>query len=444
MFDWANQPFFTLVITFIFAPYFTSVVVGDPTEGQALWGYAQSVAGVLIAVFSPILGSIADVGGPRKPWLLSFQALTVAACLLLWLALPGVPGGVVPILAVVVVATVAAEFSIVFNNAMLPSLTVEARMGRLSGFAWGLGYVGGLVTLFFVLAAFSMPDQPLFGLDKAAHEHDRIVGPLTAVWIAIFVIPLFLFTPDAPRSGVGKVEAVRQGLRRIQATVRKMGRFRNLGLFFVARMFYFDGLSAIFAFGGIYAAGIFGWDTTSLGIFGIILTVFAALGAFVGGWLDDRFGSKKTILFALSGLLVATLGVVSIGVDASDPEIRRDTLFFFLTVETAVAKDAPLFGTLAEQVFLGFGILLGVFGGPMQAASRTMVSRLSPPSMIGEFYGLFALSGKATAFLAPLVIAVVTAATASQRAGIATILVFLVAGLVLLIPVREERAEAVH
>ncbi len=444
LFDWANQPFFTLITTFIFAPYFTSVVVGDPIHGQAVWGYTQSVAGALIAVFSPIFGSMADAAGPRKPWILFFQALCVIACFVLWFALPGAPGGIFPILAVIVAATVAAEFSIVFNNAMLPGLTREDRMGRLSGNAWALGYLGGLVSLIFFLIAFNLPDQPLFGLDRTTHEHDRVVGPLTAVWIIVFVIPFFLFTPDAPRSGLKRFRAAKQGLRQLRATVRKLDQFRNMGLFLIAHMIYFDGLSAIFAFGGIYAKGIFGWDTLSLGVFGIILTIFAAIGAFLGGWVDDRLGSKRTILMAIIGILVATTGVVSISVDGSDPGLRRDTLFFFLTVETPVAQNPPLFGTLAEQVFLGFGIMLGIFGGPMQAASRTMVSRLAPPSMVGEFYGLYALSGKATAFLAPLAIAIVTDAFASQRAGIATILVFLAVGFILLLPVREERAAAVH
>jgi UMF1 family MFS transporter len=440
LFDWANQPYFTLITTFIFAPYFTSYVVGDPTHGQAIWGYALAIAGVIIAFASPVMGAIADAAGPRKPWIAAFQVVCIVSCALLWLARPGAgPDELTLILALVIMASTSAEFSIVFNNAMLPGLVGESRIGRLSGYAWGLGYVGGLLSLTVVLTAFTMAETPLLGLDKTAHEHDRIVGPLTAVWIALFVLPLFLFTPDVPSSAVGRMAAVRAGIGQLWGTLRKLRHYRNVVQFLVARMLYFDGLSAIFVFGGIYASGIFGWTTTDLGVFGIILTIFAAVGAAAGGWLDDRIGSKRTAMWAVCGLALATLGVVSVSVDGVGTPERRDTIFYFFTYAVPHAPGG-MFNTLAEQVFLGFGILIGVCGGPAQAASRTMVSRLAPTDMIGEFYGLYALSGKATAFMAPLAVAAVTDAFDSQRAGISTILIFLIVGLVLLLPVREERA----
>ena len=442
LFDWANQPYFTLVTTFIFAPYFTSYVVGNAIRGQELWGYGQAVAGLCIALLSPVMGAMADASGRRKPWILVFQALGALSCAGLWLALPGAADrDVVMILGLVVLASLGAEFATLFNNAMLPSLTSVARLGRLSGYAWGLGYLGGLVSLGFVLGGFSLPEVPLFSLDKASHEHDRMVGPLSAVWMVIFILPLFLFTPDIPPSGLGRAQSVRQGLRQLAGTLRHLRHYRNIMQFLIARMIYFDGLSAIFAFGGIYAAGSFGWTTTNLGIFGIIITIFAAVGAVVGGWLDDHIGSKKTIILAVAGLIIATLGIVSITVDGLGTAARTDTIFFFVHYAVA-APGEGMFTTLAEQVFLIFGIMIGIFGGPAQAASRTMVSRLAPPAMIGEFYGLYALSGKATAFIAPLVVGLVTGMAQSQRAGVAAILVFLVVGLLLLLPVREERLEA--
>ncbi len=442
LFDWANQPYFTLVTTFIFAPYFTSFVVGDAIRGQELWGYGQAIAGLCIALLSPVMGAMADAAGPRKPWIVAFQALSVLACAGLWLALPGAADSdLVMILGFVILASLGVEFSTVFNNAMLPNLASRVRLGRLSGHAWALGYLGGLVSLGFVLTGFSLPETPLFGIDKASHEHDRMVGPLSAVWMVIFVLPLLLFTPDAPPSGLRPAQAARQGLRQLAGTLRALPHYRNVMLFFIARMIYFDGLSAVFAFGGIYAAGSFGWTTTNLGIFGIILTIFAAIGAVVGGWLDDRIGSKKTILFAIFGLIVATLGIVSITVDGLATEARTDTILFFIHYAVAPPGEG-MFTTLTEQVFLFFGILIGIFGGPAQAASRTMVSRLVPPEKIGEFYGLYALSGKATAFIAPLTVGVVTGFAQSQRAGIAIILVFLILGLILMLPVREERTEA--
>jgi len=445
LFDWANQPYFTLITTFIFAPYFTSFVVGDPTRGQELWGYGQALAGLIIAIGSPIMGAMADASGPRKPWIFVFQLLCIAACAGLWIAAPGAAtGDLVLILGLVVIAGIGAEFSIVFTNAMLPGLTSETHLGRLSGYAWALGYLGGLVSLAFVLTAFSLAEVPLFGLDKSMHEHDRIVGPLTALWILVFVLPLFLFTPDAPRSGLGYAAASRRGLSQLWETLKSLRNYRNVLLFLIGRMFYFDGLTAIFAFGGIYAAGIFGWTTTDLGIFGIILTIFAAVGAALGGRLDDRIGSKRTILLAVAGLIVATLGVVSISVEGTGTPERVDTILFFYTYAPAVGADSGMFSTPAEAVFLLFGILIGICGGPAQAASRTMVSRLVEPSMVGEFYGLYALSGKATAFLAPFAVAVVTGLYDSQRAGVSVILVFLAVGLLLMLPVREERSQAVH
>jgi UMF1 family MFS transporter len=430
-FDWANQPFFTLITTFIFAPYFTAFVVGDPTEGQVLWGYVQAAAGASIALLSPVLGSIADASGRRKPWILVFQVISIIACWMLWYALPGAPDGIVGILVAVTIATVAAEFSIVFSNAMLPSLTSEGRIGRLSGYSWALGYAGGLVTLFFVLLAFSLPETPMFGLDRASHEHDRIVGPLSAVWMAVFIIPLFLFTPDAPASGIGAVQAVRDGLKRIAGTLRHLRDYKMIGLFLLARMFYYDGLTAVFAFGGIYAQGVFGWDSSRLGIFGIVLVIFAMAGAAAGGWLDDRMGSKPTILVAIGGMLIATLGVVSV---SATGETGQFQVLFALTV-SGPTEGSALLSTPAELVFLVFGIMLGIFGGPMQAASRTLLARLAPADMIGEFYGLYALSGKATAFLAPLVVAIVTSTTDSQRAGISTLIAFFIIGGLLLLPV---------
>ena len=435
MFDWANQPFFTLITTFIFAPYFVSFVVGDAVRGQALWGYTQAFAGIIIALLAPFLGSIADAGGRRKPWIGAFTALGVAGSFLLWYATPAADAdGLAFTMAMIVVATMGVEFAIVFNNAMLPSLVPDQRMGLLSGFGWGLGYVGGLFALIIVLLGFSLPETPLFGIDKAAHEHDRLVGPLSGLWFAVFVLPLFIWTPDAASRGLGPREAVRQGIGALLDTIRKLPRYRNIGLYLVARMTYYDGQSAIFAFGGIYAAGLFGWTTTELGLFGIILIVFAAVGAFVGGWLDDRLGSKRFIALAVVGLIAGTLGVVS---------ITEGQAFFFLDV--GMPTPAPgVFGSEAERLFLAVTVVLAVSGGPAQAASRTMLARLAPTTMVGEFYGLYALSGKATAFMAPLAIALVTESFASQRAGIAVVLVFLVVGLALLVFVAEERAEPIH
>jgi len=427
LFDWANQPYFTVVTTFIFAPYFTSFVAASPAEGQAYWGYTQAVAGVLIACLSPFLGSIADAGGARKPWVFAFSLLCAVGAFSLWWAVPGQERGLIWILAGIVVGTVGVEFAIVFNNAMLPSLVPHARMGRLSGFGWGLGYIGGLIALFIVLFGFSLPEEPLFGLSKAMHEPDRITGPMAAIWLLIFILPMMLFTPDRKSRGLAKGEAVRQGISTLLTTLRTIGDYRNIVWFLIARMFYSDGILALIGFSGIYAAGLFSWGTTELGIFGILINFFAIGGSFAGGYLDDRLGSKPTIVISVLGLALASIGVLS---------ISNGTVLFGLPAAMPVEGGA-LFASPAEQVFMLFAFIMGLFFGPAQAASRTLIARMSPPEKAGEFFGLFALSGKATAFVAPLMIGIVTSLTGQQRPAMIVIFVLLVVGAALMTLVRE-------
>ncbi len=441
LFDWANQPFFTIITTFIFAPYFANVLVGDPVKGQAAWAFTQSASGILIALMSPFLGAMADAGGRRKPYIFAFQLLLVAGCGALWWAYPDRPDLIGPISWAVIAATVGAEMSIVFNNAQLPNICKPERMGWLSGFGWGLGYCGGLVSLFVVLAI-SMPsmfglgtgDTPLFGLDPKSHELERLVGPASALWLAVFVLPMFFFTPDS--AGAAKLPlwaAAREGGSSLLSTLRKIGHFKNALTYLIAFMLYNDGLASIIAFGGVYAAATFGWSIVTLGIFGIILTVFAIPGAFLGGRLDDAIGSKRTVQIAIAGVIVATLGIVGVTADA----------ILYVIPADPISPTRGLFGSVQEKTLLGFALLLGFCMGPMQAASRTLIGRLAPEGMSGEFYGLFALSGRATAWMAPLAIGIVTASTGSTRLGMACVLFFLMLGFVLLWRVREERAKAV-
>ncbi|MEQ9519271.1 MAG: MFS transporter [Parvibaculum sp.] len=436
-FDWANQPYFTLITTFIFAPYFAAGFVGDAVKGQELWAYTQSMAGLCIAIGSPLLGAIADQTGARKPWLLLFSLIFVTGSSLLWFAEPGAPQGTGFIMVVAVVAALGMEFALVFYNAMLPTLVPEKEMGRLSGFGWGIGYVGGLLALMIVLALLAGSKEsgltmvglePLFDLDPQMHEADRFTGPLAALWYTLFSLPMFLLTPDVPLQRVRPALAVRRGFVQLRDTFAKLRAYKNIALFLVARMTYYDGLSAIFAFGGIYAAGTFDWEIQTLGLFGILLSIFAAVGAFLGGYLDDRLGSRKTVLLSVAGLLVGTLLSVS---------ITADTILFFVEVAPRTASD-PIFGSTGERLYLLAGVLIGVSGGPAQAASRTLLARLAPKEMMNEFFGLYALSGKATSFIAPLMIGLATAAGGHQRAGLFVVVGFLVVGFLLLLPVREE------
>jgi MFS transporter, UMF1 family len=437
-FDWAAQPFFTLVTTFVFAPFFASALASDPAQGQALWGYATGLAGLAIALLSPLLGGIADRTGPRKPWIAVFGAMLVAGSGMLWYAKPGSPWAVPIALAGFVIGTIGAEFATIFNNAMMTRLVPPERLGRLSGTGWAVGYLGGLVSLALTLGLLAADPQtgktlaglsPLFGFDAAAREGDRFSGPLTALWFVIFVTPMFLLTPDSSRTGIPLKEAAASGFSHLKATIAELPSLPGLGRFLLANMIYQDGLVALFAFGGIYGAGVFGWQTIELGVFGILLTVTGTLGAWLGGKLDDAIGGKRVILGAIACLLFACIGILSLGPDR-----------VAFTIEAAPATPGDgLFASLPEKVYLALGLLIGLVAGPLQASSRSLLARIAPPARIGEFFGLFALAGKVTSFMGPTLVALATSLFASQRAGLAVLIGFFLTGAWLIAGVRVKR-----
>jgi len=428
-FDWAAQPYFTLITTFVFAPYFASHVAPDAASGQALWGFATAAAGIAIALLSPVFGAIADAAGRRKPWIAAFGAMLVIGSCLMWIGRPGAPDLIVPLLAAYVIATIGVEFATVFNNAMMPTLVPPERIGRLSGTGWATGYVGGILSLIIVLGFLAAhPDtgrtlfgiKPLFGLDPVSHEGDRISGPLTGIWFIVFVLPMFLFTPDFPaRHRLGA--AVREGISQLMQTLRSLPQQRDIALFLIANMIYTDGLVSLFAFGGIYAAGTFGWNTIQIGTFGIILAAAGTLGGWLGGKLDDLLGPKRVIAGSMTLLLLAIVAILM---------VSRDSILF-IPVAPAV-PGGPLFASLPERAYLVLGCVIGACGAPLQAASRSLLIRMAPRDRVAQYFGLFALTGKVTSFIGPLLIGIVTAVTASQKAGMAVLVLFFAAGLVLL------------
>lgn len=405
LYDWANSAYPTVITTFVFGAYFTKAVAATPEAGTAAWGYALGTAGFAVAVVGPVLGAVADQGGRRKPWLAVLTALAIVTTALLWFTRPN-PADAMWALMLVALSTVAFEFGMVFYNAMLPDLVGPDRVGRVSGWGWGLGYAGGLACLLIALFGFVQTQTPLFGVTTEAAGNIRAVTLLAAVWFAVFSLPLFVFTPDRPAVRLGVLRAVLEGLAALRETMREIRNYAPILRFLVARMFYADGLATLFAVGGIYAAGTFGMSFGEVVQFGIALNVTAGIGAFAFAWADDRLGAKPVIAIALVALI--SLGAAAL----------------LVTGKTA---------------FWAIGMALGVFVGPVQAASRSMMARLAPPVMRTEMFGLYALSGKATAFLGPLVFGLATDIFDSQRAGMATILVFLGIGLVLLLPVREPR-----
>jgi UMF1 family MFS transporter len=399
LFDWAISPWSVLIITFVFPAYFAQAIVGDQVEGQATWGYAVALGGLAVAVLSVPLGAIADAVGRRKPWILAFSALGIVASIALWFAVPG-RGSIPLVLFTVSAGNIGIAFGAMFANTMLPDIASHERLGRLSGWAWGLGYLGGLVALGVALVVFVQPASPLFGLDKNKAEHVRVVGPLVALWLGLFVWPLLFFTPDRPDRGLAIGAAFGAGLRNLGRTLGDLKRDREMLLFLLANMLYADGLVTLFALGGVYVSGTFGMSLSEVIVFGVVLNVAAGIGAFFFGWIDDRIGSRPTAVIALCGLILASIAAVSV-------QTR-----FWLWVTAC---------------------FVGVFVGPVQSASRALMARRAPPERQAEYFGLLALSGRATAFAGPAVVAAVTEATNSQRLGLATIIGFLLAGLVLLL-----------
>ena len=428
LFDWAAQPFFTVVTTFIFGPYFVSRMASDPAAGQAAWGYGVAAAGFAIAILSPVLGAIADQTGPRKPWIGFFAAIKIACLCSLWLAAPG--SRLFWVVAVFSLASVAAEFSTVFNDSMMPRLVPKEEIGRISNMAWGLGYLGGMVVLIFVVVFLAgLPGtgltiaglKPLFGIDPALGEDARATGPLSAIWYLVFILPMFLFTADAAK-GVPIGPAVRRGIAELRATLGEVRQRPGIFRFLVARMIYQDGVNALIVLGGAFAAAMFGWSITEIGVFGIILNVVAVFGCLVAARLDTALGSKAVVMIALVLLGIATVGIVS-----TTPGY---TLFGALMLP---AEDAGgLFGTAAEKVYIFYGLLIGVAFGPAQASSRSYMARSVTAAEAGRYFGIYALAGRATSFAAPFMVATITALSGSMRLGMAVIILFLAGGMAIL------------
>ncbi len=403
LFDFANQPFTTLVVTFVYATFFTQFIAADEVTGTTQWSWGVAITAIIVAIVSPYLGALADRGGYRK----RFLVLTVVACILgsILLYFP-TEGQVVFALTAFVIANVAFELSYVFYNAYLPEIAPPDKIGRISGYGWAVGYAGGLASLVVALFVFVFPEPPLFGLSAEGGENIRATNFMVAIWYAIFAIPLFLFVKEREKTVLPSVGGlIRSTNEQLKTTFLEIRQYKHAFLLLAARFFYNDGIVTIFAFGGIYAAGTFGFDQQGILIFGIVLNVAAGLGAFLFGFVDDKIGGKNTIMITLFGLMLAVL-------------------------VAAVAQDVIWFWAA--------GILLGLLVGPNQASSRSLLGRFTPENKENEFFGFFAFSGKLTAFLGPALLGWVTSLAGSQRVGVATILIFFVIGAILLYQVNEQ------
>jgi UMF1 family MFS transporter len=401
LYDWAAASYSIIVITFIFATYFTTKIAVNPIVGTYQWANAASLAGVMIAISSPLFGAIADYSGQHKRWLGVFTSLCIVSTALLWFSYP-TPDSVYFTLACVVIGTVGFEVALVFYNAFLPHLTTKQYLGRVSGWGWGSGYFGGIVALSIALFVFVKPKFAWLNIETA--EQIRICGPFVALWFAVFALPLFFFTHDVPSTKRPLPEAIGLGCRELWSTLRKLPKEKNILLYLVSHMMYTDGLNTLFAFGGIYAAGTYGLSFEEVLVLGITMNISAGVGAALLAWVDDYLGSKATILISLVSLFVLAIPIL----------LLHDKVYFWV-----------------------LALLLCVFVGPVQSASRTLMVRLiETKHSSAEMFGLYALSGRVTAFMGPWILGVLTITFDSQRVGMATILIFFAIGAILLLPVR--------
>lgn len=442
MFDWASQPYNTLLLTFIFGPYFAEIVTSRYVAGgmsaetasataQSMWGWGLAISGLLIAISAPILGAVADNAGKKLPYVWVFSGLYVIGAAGLWLAHPESFNPVL-VMGFFIIGLVGMEFATIFTNAMLPDLGTREELGRLSGTGWAIGYCGGLIALILALTLLAENSagrtligiSPIGGLDAGAREGTRFVGVFAAAWFVVFMIPFYMWVTDPLTRHFGQAgTAVSSALRGLGKTLKKLPESPSLMAYLASSMLYRDALNGMYTFGGVYAVGVLGWSVVDVGVFGILAVISGAIFAVIGGRADSFYGPKPVILVSILVLIFAAIGIVLIAPD--------------MVFGIEVSEDPIIAGRRAADLAFYFcGALVGAAGGTIQAASRTMMVFQSNPARMTEAFGLYALAGKATAFLAPALIALVTAISDSQRIGVTPVIGLFLLGLVLLIWVK--------
>ena len=383
LYDFANQPFTTIIVTFIYSAFFVKVIAPNPQIGTAMWANAIAITAIIVSVLSPILGAIADKGGYRKFFLILFTCICSVFSVLLFFP---EAGDVFLALTLFIIANIAFEMGTVFCNSYLPDLSNKENSGSISGFAWGLGFVGGLLALFLALFLFDI-NNPL---------ELRKINILAGIWFAIFSIPTFMFLKDRKKEKLTK-KHISDSFSTIRKTFKSIKYYKQISQFLIARLFFNDGLITIFALGGIYAVGTINFTFEEVMLLGIVLNTAAGFGSFLFGYLEDKIGAKKVINISLIVLIIATL----------------------------IAYYAPETNS-PKEIFWIAGVLIGLMVGPNQSCSRSLMSQLTPKEKQNEFFGFFALTGKATSFLGPLLFGFITLKYSQQMALWVVIILFVV------------------
>jgi UMF1 family MFS transporter len=436
MFDWATQPFFTLGLTFIFGPYF-AVVAAEAflnngmdkdtaaASAQTIWSWGQAIAGIFVAIIGILAGAYADSTGRRMPWIWAASIVFVICTWLLWYMVPD-GSAMWSSLIIFSIAFVAAEFAAVFTNAILPSLGPRQEVGKISGNGMALGYIGGILSLFIMLFFFFDDGgktfiglAPGFGfLDPDAREGTRAVGPLISIWFVVFMVPFFMWVKEgkSPNRQGGFTQSMTELKLSLQGMLKRPSLFSFMG----AQMFYRDALNGLYAFGGVYAALVLGWGLTQLGVFGIIGGISAALVTWVSGKYDRKLGPRPVIYFHIWVLIIVSLCIIGMS----------RTSFYGIAL--------PEGSNLPDIIFYICGAAIGGSGGGIYAASRSMMVRHTNMDRPTEAFGLFALAGKATAFLAPLLIGLFTYWLNDARLGFSPVVGLFILGMLLLRWVQPE------
>ena len=444
IFEGARDPYVILITIYIFMPYFAAVVVGDPVRGQeAVAAYGQ-YSGWIVMVTAPLLGASIDRIGRRKPLLLAICALMIPMIWALWWTKPDHTGlSVGAVIALATAIGVLFSYTEVFHNSLLVRAAGMSGAHKASGLA--LANAFALAALAFVTWAFALPGKvdwaiipkaPLFGLDPISHQPDRIVAPIAAMIFALGAIPLFLFTPDAEPTGVPLLTALGGGAAALRRMVLSLRGYRDAAIFLTARMFYVDGMSAVLLFAGVYARGVMHWGALEMLFYGMVLTVLAVIGGFVGGALDHRLGPRRAVQIEIGMTLLAVIALLG---------MAPDRILYFWPYDAAthaVLWNGPMFRTLPEVMFIAIGFINAVFITAHYASSRTLLTRLTPPEQTGAFFGVYALSGTATVWLGSFLVNLGTHIFKTQQGGFASITLLLGIGFVGLMFVRGGDAGA--
>lgn len=406
VFDWAHSAFPTVIITFIFGTYFVRSVAHSNVEGTALWGWTMGISGIFVALFSPVLGSIADHTGRRKPWLLTFVLLNVLATALLFFTKPETTF-ITWALVCLIIANSCYEFIQVFYNAMMTSIAPKDKIGRISGWGWALGYFGGLVCLTIALFVFIRGGW----LPTVNDVNIRSSALLVALWFLLFSLPLFLFTPDLEKTDVTVFESIKKGVGELLTTTKELKRYKDIFTFLIAHLIYIDGLNTLFVFAGIYAAGSFDMSYLQILIFAMLLNVTAGIGAGIFAWVDDYIGPKFTICLSLIAMIITGSALLLI----------TSTHWFWI-----------------------ISAILGLFVGPTQAASRSYMAHLTPKELTNQMFGIYQFSGRITSFVGPVLVATLTKVYGSQRLGMSVIFILMFIGFLVLLKVPNVKNAELH